>query len=479
MNNIASFYNEEWIDGEKSQPLFQSFQPFVCRKTGYDLAHHDDIIRSLSCNDDEIEFSCQDKVSIEFQGDPIERETVKVSMSSFIESMSCLQSDKHHWIHEVEFNLYLAQHSIYNKHNQTPSSLQQNSDIYSIPIMLQKEDIQTVNLWMNLFRAKSSLHYDSFHNILIVTSGYKRVRLISPEHTPLLQPYEASKTAPNHSHLDTQCIFEKSFDEIAKPNDVELGPGDALFIPEGWWHVVESDPCTVGINFWFLSPWGKLVDQSHMCPYFMRSSFHECVQLKSKDYPLSASEHENTRIQTPSVTSKKRTFHAIGIESTVDSSYNLFKEQIQKLHTLRYSLPQSREKITTSTAQSVDELERELVSMPFDSMYTLWPRFALEFPEQWMDMLLSLSPISIHTLTQHWDSIESSTTTSTTTSTDSTDSTDESSRYNFDKFFAGIYDPIGDRAVEVRCHFINQKDALLRDIGSVILRNVLKITASK
>ena len=29
--------------------------------------------------------------------------------------------------------------------------------------------------------------------------------------------------------------------------------GDALLIPEGWWHQVDSDPATLAVNFWWAS----------------------------------------------------------------------------------------------------------------------------------------------------------------------------------------------------------------------------------
>lgn len=35
-----------------------------------------------------------------------------------------------------------------------------------------------------------------------------------------------------------------------------VGPGESLFIPEGWWHRVESDPGTAAVNIWWLSDHG-------------------------------------------------------------------------------------------------------------------------------------------------------------------------------------------------------------------------------
>jgi len=30
-----------------------------------------------------------------------------------------------------------------------------------------------------------------------------------------------------------------------------LGPGDVLFIPEGWWHFVSSPQTAISVSFWF------------------------------------------------------------------------------------------------------------------------------------------------------------------------------------------------------------------------------------
>lgn len=31
----------------------------------------------------------------------------------------------------------------------------------------------------------------------------------------------------------------------------EVGEGEGLFIPEGWWHQITSSPGTVAVNVWF------------------------------------------------------------------------------------------------------------------------------------------------------------------------------------------------------------------------------------
>jgi Cupin-like domain len=32
--------------------------------------------------------------------------------------------------------------------------------------------------------------------------------------------------------------------------------GDAVFIPEGWWHQIDSTDISIAVNFWWQSPFG-------------------------------------------------------------------------------------------------------------------------------------------------------------------------------------------------------------------------------
>lgn len=50
-----------------------------------------------------------------------------------------------------------------------------------------------------------------------------------------------------------------------------LQAGDALFIPEGWWHQVDSEQTTIAVNFWWQSAFTKsLQQQTHMQQYYLR-----------------------------------------------------------------------------------------------------------------------------------------------------------------------------------------------------------------
>jgi Cupin-like domain len=104
---------------------------------------------------------------------------------------------------------------------------------------------------------RSSLHLDPYHNLLCVVAGSKKVTLFSPEVTPAMYPRPVWGDSSNHSAVnfaEPDAQVHPLFSHAkAQALTVELGPGDALFIPEGWWHQVDSagvccvmhDMCTV------------------------------------------------------------------------------------------------------------------------------------------------------------------------------------------------------------------------------------------
>lgn len=52
--------------------------------------------------------------------------------------------------------------------------------------------------------------------------------------------------------------------------NIVVQAGDALFIPEGWWHQVDSQPTTIAVNFWWKSAFTKGLRHAHMQQYYLR-----------------------------------------------------------------------------------------------------------------------------------------------------------------------------------------------------------------
>jgi len=134
-------------------------------------------------------------------------------------------------------------------------------------------DMVSVNLWCSAAggtRMLSSLHYDCHENVLCVVRGKKVVRCAPFEAVPLeclrhehpfewgygnhtasytlFPEYEANLVIPGGEGND--------FPSGSKYQEFELEAGDALYIPQGFWHHVcsdgsESDGITMAVNFWW------------------------------------------------------------------------------------------------------------------------------------------------------------------------------------------------------------------------------------
>jgi len=101
--------------------------------------------------------------------------------------------------------------------------------------------------WMGPKGTLTPFHHDMTNNLLVQVMGRKRVILIAPWELPRVR---------NHVHV----FSEITLDELRKgegelPDSVEcvIGPGEAVFLPVGWWHHVEALDVSISMsftNFW-------------------------------------------------------------------------------------------------------------------------------------------------------------------------------------------------------------------------------------
>ncbi len=88
-------------------------------------------------------------------------------------------------------------------------------------------------------------HHDLTNNLLVQIRGRKRVILVPSWETPRMRnqlhcytafsgPAEIAALPPADRPMTIECT---------------IGPGQALFIPVGWWHHVEGLDMTIGLSF--------------------------------------------------------------------------------------------------------------------------------------------------------------------------------------------------------------------------------------
>ena len=106
-------------------------------------------------------------------------------------------------------------------------------------------------LWLGCSSTRSQLHFDRKDNFICQMCGKKEILLFPPEDTGFLYQKEAcdeddlfnnrfSSINPNLSPK----IFRERYPNASKASATRiiLNPGDVLFVPKLWWHLVSSTP---------------------------------------------------------------------------------------------------------------------------------------------------------------------------------------------------------------------------------------------
>lgn len=105
----------------------------------------------------------------------------------------------------------------------------------------------------------AATHYDMSDGVACVAAGRKRFTFFPPEQLPNLYvgPLDLAPGGLPTSLVKVSepdlARFPRFAEALAAAEVAELEPGDAVFIPNMWWHNVESlDPLNLLVNYWWL-----------------------------------------------------------------------------------------------------------------------------------------------------------------------------------------------------------------------------------
>lgn len=107
-------------------------------------------------------------------------------------------------------------------------------------------------------RIRVAPHYDAKENVACCVAGRRRFTLFPPEQIANLYPgpFELTPAGTPVSMVDPAAPDLARYPRFAEAaqhaSAATLEPGDAIYIPYGWWHGVESlDPVSILVNYWW------------------------------------------------------------------------------------------------------------------------------------------------------------------------------------------------------------------------------------
>jgi len=147
--------------------------------------------------------------------------------------LSYAKSNKQFYATQVELN----------GGNEIPKSL----SIFKLLGLNSTISIEAVNLWFGYMQTHTNPHFDSKNNLLFVCSGKKTVHLQSPNNSD----FKTNPIWSVHANHVVEAASTSTSASASPSTIITLEAGEFLFIPEGWFHAVDSVPNTMAINVFF------------------------------------------------------------------------------------------------------------------------------------------------------------------------------------------------------------------------------------
>ncbi|CZT48174.1 uncharacterized protein RSE6_08837 [Rhynchosporium secalis] len=161
--------------------------------------------------------------------------------------------------------LYIAQAQLID----LPLALRADVPTPHLVLQAGKGDVYDANLWMGIPPTYTPLHKDPNPNLFLQLASQKRVRLFEPSngagifrhvqksigragHGGAIRGNEMMEGLERRGLHD--AVWGKGMDnDTSGGYETIVGPGDALFIPKGWWHsfISVGNGMNGSANWWF------------------------------------------------------------------------------------------------------------------------------------------------------------------------------------------------------------------------------------
>ncbi|KAF4549505.1 Hypothetical protein D9617_21g097260 [Elsinoe fawcettii] len=161
--------------------------------------------------------------------------------------------------------VYLAQATL----SDLPARLREDVPTPGLVLTAGKGDIYDTSIWIGRAPTYTPLHRDPNPNLFVQLAGKKVVRMFSPDvgraifgHVQASIGGHGSATMRGEEMMqgEERKALEEAVWGSAKGKpwlkdglECEVGAGDGLFIPKGWWHSIKGigEGMTGSVNWWF------------------------------------------------------------------------------------------------------------------------------------------------------------------------------------------------------------------------------------
>lgn len=136
-----------------------------------------------------------------------------------------------------------------------------------LPAPLRRRLLWQPLFWMGPRSTASPIHLDAMDNLFVQIHGHKEWLLWPPSRGGDLyfpcadHPDEFLNWSPVDPERPDPARFPRFAD--SEPLRVTVGPGDVLYIPAGWWHVVRYHEPAISLTCFWYGPWTSTVGCRH------------------------------------------------------------------------------------------------------------------------------------------------------------------------------------------------------------------------
>ena len=122
---------------------------------------------------------------------------------------------------------------------------------------LNRGEEDTLQMWIGEPQLVTPLHYDVVFSVLHQIRGVKRIHMWPPSEYMKLCAHPSTHPSPRGSAVTDLGNIPASCPSFSKAKDgmvVSLVPGEALYMPQGWWHHIEQEdnnelPITLAMHY--------------------------------------------------------------------------------------------------------------------------------------------------------------------------------------------------------------------------------------